>query len=203
MVPALHPAAVLRGWSERPVFIADVMKAKEESRRRDVKRVEREVWIHPSLSDMDRFYNEHISPLATGGEPLSFDIETDMVSQITCIGFAPNDRLAIVVPFTDQNMTSGSYWRNEADEVAAWMWVKKILEDPRITKLAQNCTYDITWLARIMGIHTRGIVEDTMHMHHALQPEMRKDLGMLASLYTNERPWKTMVKFHKSNKRDK
>jgi len=202
VVPALHPDAVVRGWSGRPVFIADLIKAQAESNTRTIKRIEREVWIEPQLADIEKFYNEMVEPMQGSTTPLSFDIETDMVSQITCIGFSPNDNVSFVIPFCDKNMDSGSYWSSAESEAVAWGWVKKILEDPTIPKLAQNCTYDITWLARIMGIYVRGNVEDTMHMHHALQPEMRKDLGMLASLYTNERPWKTMVKFHKSNKRD-
>jgi hypothetical protein len=32
--------------------------------------------------------------------------------------------------------------------------------------------------------------DDTMLLHHALYPEMQKDLGFLGSIYTNEASWK-------------
>jgi DNA polymerase I-like protein with 3'-5' exonuclease and polymerase domains len=42
------------------------------------------------------------------------------------------------------------------------------------------------------GIKVRGRVDDTMLMHHALQPELSKDLGTLGSLYINVPEWKSM-----------
>ena len=38
----------------------------------------------------------------------------------------------------------------------------------------------------------RNYADDTMLMHHALQPESNKGLGFLGSVYTNHSSWKTM-----------
>ena len=43
--------------------------------------------------------------------PLSFDIETNG-GFITCIGFAPSDSVAIVVPFKDTRKRKQNYWEN-------------------------------------------------------------------------------------------
>ena len=45
-----------------------------------------------------------------------------------------------------------------------------------------------------MGLRTYGASEDTMLLHHALQPESLKSLGFLGSVYTDEGSWKGMRK---------
>jgi hypothetical protein len=45
-----------------------------------------------------------------------------------------------------------------------------------------------------MGIPLTQWTDDTMLMHHALQIEMKKSLGFLASIYSDELAWKFMVK---------
>ena len=37
-----------------------------------------------------------------------------------------------------------------------------------------------------------NFVDDTMLLHHALQPESEKSLAFLGSLYTDESAWKLM-----------
>ncbi len=63
-------------------------------------------------------------------------------------------------------------------------------DDASIPKLFQNGLYDIAFLYRSMGIKVMGASEETMLAHHALQPEMIKDLGFLGSVYTDEGAWK-------------
>jgi hypothetical protein len=53
-----------------------------------------------------------------------------------------------------------------------------------------------------MGIRVMGAAEDTMLAHHALQPEMIKDLGFLGSVYTDEGAWKHLGKRAKTIKGD-
>ena len=94
-----------------------------------------------------------------------------------------------------------NYWsRDEEDK--AWAWVKDLLEDTNLVKVAQNQTYDVSWLAYKQNIKVSGLIHDTMHAQHALQPEMEKGLGFLGSIYTNESAWKTLAKFSKSTKAD-
>ena len=53
-----------------------------------------------------------------------------------------------------------------------------------------------------MGIACRGAAEDTMLLHHALQPEMEKGLAFLGSVYTDEATWKFMSKVDTLKKED-
>ena len=72
----------------------------------------------------------------------------------------------------------------------------------RPAKLFQNGLYDIAFLWRAYGIKVMNASEDTMLLHHALQPEALKGLGFLGSVYTDEGAWKQMREKVATIKRD-
>jgi uracil-DNA glycosylase len=198
LLPTYHPAAILRQWDNRPTVIFDLAKARREAEFPDIRRPACEIWIEPTLEDIERFINEFI----IGCSILSVDIETTG-SRITCIGFAPTPQCAIVIPFDDSRSKNGSYWPTNAVEAAVWRLVKRVLVDGSIPKLFQNGLYDIAFLWRSYGIGVRGCAHDTMLLHHALQPESLKGLGYLGSIYTDHGPWKTERKVNETIGRDK
>jgi len=187
VLPTYHPAAVLRQWELRPTVIMDFFKAKREATYPEVRRLERTIWIQPTIEDLYDFKRTQIEGCAR----LAVDIET-AGNQITCIGFAPNPRVAIVVPFVDGRRLGKNFWGNASSERAAWKFVKDILVDRSISKVFQNGLYDIAFIWRATGIKTYGAEHDTMLLHHALQPEALKGLGYLGSVYTDEGNWKQM-----------
>lgn len=186
VLPTYHPAAVLREWSLRPVTVLDLAKARRESEFPEVRLPRRTVFIEPGLEDLRWFYETHIKDC----QSLSFDIETSG-NQITCIGFAPNSTHSLVVPFVDSRRSGSSYWPDERSEREAWRFVKFVLSIPQ-PKIAQNGLYDINFLWVGYGIPVTNAGEDTMLLHHALQPESQKGLGFLGSVYTNEQSWKLL-----------
>jgi len=200
VMPTFSPSAVIRNFDFRPIVLADIKKAVEESNTPEIKIKERELWIEPTIEDLQSFEESYIKE-NNEDEPLSFDIETAN-GFITCIGFAPNDSTALVIPFKDKRNVLQNYWTDVTHEQQAWAWIKRILENEKITKVAQNQTYDVSWLQYKHNIKVAGTIHDTMHAQHALQPEQQKGLGFLGSIYTNEGAWKTMAKFSKSTKRD-
>lgn len=196
-IGAYHPAAVLRQWELRPTTIMDLVKAQRESLFPDIRRPNCEIWIEPSIEDIERF----ISSYVTNCDLLSVDIETSG-TRITCIGFAPRSDLAIVIPFDDSRTKTGCYWDTAESERQCWQIVRRVLEDANIKKLFQNSLYDVGFLARSYGILVKGCAEDTMLAHHALQPESLKGLGYLGSIYTDHGSWKHMRKKNETIKRD-
>ena len=188
VLPTIHPAVLFKGaeaWAYRPLIILDLRKARRESEYPEIRRPERTVYIEPSLSDLEQFYQEHLM----NATEITFDIETN-ADAITCIGFAPNERVALVVPFSDPRSPNGSYWQSLDEEVAAWEFVRNVLALP-CPKSAQNGLYDVTFLWKA-GIPVNNFEDDTMLLHHALQPEAEKGLGFLGSVYTDEASWKMM-----------
>lgn len=181
-----HPAAVIRQFELRPTTIADLGKCRHENEFPEVRRPRCEIWIEPSIEDIERFTEDYIK----GCEILSVDIETSG-SQVTCIGFAPRADLALVIPIHDSRSKTGSYWPTAEAERRCWNCIRRILEDASIPKLFQNGTYDVAFLWRSYRIKTFGAAEDSMLLHHALQPESLKGLGYLGSIYTDFGPWKS------------
>ena len=193
VLPTYHPAAVLRDWSIRSVVVADLMKAARQAKFPEIRRPSRKIWLEPDLRDIEYFYHKHWIPATKG----KYDIETAGQTQITCVGFAPSNNLAIVIPFVDNRKPDGSYWPNPHQEKLAWEWVGRFLqheENPYLELGGQNTLYDINWLWTKVGITPRNYVSDTMLKHHAYSPEHEKGLGFLGSIYTDEPAWKLMRK---------
>lgn len=189
LLPTYHPAGVLRQWELRPTAIADLMKARREMEFPEIRRPEREIWIEPDLSDIERFIDVHIRNCHL----LSVDIET-AGQRITCIGFAPSPAVALVVPFDDERTKGGSYWATRELESKCWALIRGVLLDPSVPKLFHNGLYDIAFLWRSMRIKVMNAAEDSMLLNHSLQPESLKGLGYLGSIYSDQESWKGMRK---------
>ncbi len=186
VLPTYHPTAIIRDYSLRPVVIADLIKARREAEFPEIRRPHREIWTAPSIEDLDKFEQLCYSDCSE----LSIDIETKG-EMITCVGFAPRPDIALVVPFYDPTKPDGNYWTTETEERYAWKKVKEWCAlDKRM--VFQNGMYDIHLLWRVMGITVPHAADDTMLLHHALQLELKKGLGFLGSIYTNEASWKFM-----------
>lgn len=179
------PEQVMRQWPLRPIVIADLEKAKHESTSREITRPSRRIWIEPSIADIEQFYKSHILPATS----LSCDIET-AGGTITEIGYAPSAELALVIPFLSRRHTDGNYWRTFAEEKRAWDIVRLINTTKPL--FGQNFQYDMQYLWKTVGIPAPLFCDDTMLLHHTLQPEMQKGLGFLGSIYTSESAWKFM-----------
>ena len=187
VIPTLHPINVLKDFAQRPILFADLCKAGRESRFAEIRYPKKEIWINPSLTDCWEFYNRHI---INSVHPLSVDIECNH-SQVTCIGFAPDPLHALVVPFSDSRKPNNCYWPTLDAEQQAWSFVRAVCGNPK-PKLLHNGIFDSVFLAKTQKVLVRNMAEDTMLMHHALQPELKKGLGFLASLHLDRAAWKSM-----------
>jgi uracil-DNA glycosylase len=189
VLPTFHPAAVLRQYSDRVIAIADLEKCHVESASPDVRFDNTELWLDPTLADLDLFDRLHMRSAVV----CATDVETRR-GQITCISFSPtNADASLCVPFWVDG-PSPNYWPSDADEVRAWAMVRHWLERRDLTKVMQNGLYDIQYMLR-HGIQPMSCTEDTMLAHHSLYSELRKGLGFLGSVYANTPSWKTMRTF--------
>lgn len=185
VLPTYNPSGILRQWDQRHVTVLDLMKARRESEYPEIRRPSREVWLYPTLEDVEGFLREHCSTAAH----VAVDIES-IGDQITCIGFAPSPGLALVVPFWNPS-GGGNYWNASEDECKAWRLIRAFLSSD-VPKTFQNGLYDVRFLWQQYHMPVFGWRDDTMLIHHALYPESEKGLGFLGSVYTNEPSWKLM-----------
>lgn len=205
VLPTYHPAAVLREYSLYPIVFADLTKARRESSFREVRRPRREVWINPTIEDLYEFERRYITPynlVRRGDGPsegthswselpaLSIDVET-MGDRITCFGVSPSKSTSLVIPFILKGDRPSPYWKTLDEEIEAVKFMRHICALPN-PKRGQNFLYDIRFLWEKYGIPIINFQDDSMLLHHSLQPEMEKGLGFLGSVYTDEASWKFM-----------
>lgn len=200
VLPIMHPRAILSEIKQEPILLLDLLKAKREAAFADVRRPQRFIHLHPTIEDLETFWNDYIVP----SKNLSMDIETK-TPLITCVGIAPSPDRALVVPFYDAEKPGGNYWATAREEKIAWHFIARCLNTPEIKVFGHNFSYDAQYLWGKMGIPVSSWTNDTMVMHHSLQIEMRKGLGFLASIYSEELAWKFMHKRRvadRSNKKE-
>jgi len=183
VIPTWAAGSVIKQWELRPIVFMDMAKALRHADSPTLSRPVSYIHVEPSLQDIEDFYERYIVPAPF----VASDIETKG-GTITEISFAVSPKRALVIPFWHRGRAN--YWTNPRDERAAWEWVRRILaEKPSI---GQNFQYDMQYLWRTMGIPIPKFAGDTMLLHHSLQPEMKKGLGFLASVYTDRPQWKDM-----------
>lgn len=197
ILPVYSPKQVVANWSMRPVLLADLEKAARECMFPEIRRPQRFIHIDPTLEEMEDFLNQYIIP----SPYLSSDIETKG-TVITCVGFSPSPERALVVPFYSKSAPGNNYWRTPREEKLAWNFVRRVLSLGKAV-CGQNYQYDMQYEWREMGIPNPDFSDDTMLLHHVLQPELRKGLGFLASVYTDEIAWKGMHKVSSTDKTKK
>lgn len=188
LLPTYSPGRILAQWSNRVVALVDLQKAKREMAFREVKKPARSFWIDPSIEDLYLFQEIHMNPATE----ISIDIEC-LGGFISMIGISPDPSVSLVVPFVDTRQPDLSYWRTHAEEVLALRWIKTVLQS-KLVKITQNGLFDFQWIWKKFGFAPRGPYQDTMIRHHTMQPELKKGLGFLGSVYTNEASWKLMRK---------
>lgn len=185
VVPTYHPGAVIKQWDQRVIALADLEKAHVEARSPDFNFDNTELWIQPDLEDIREFDSLHME----GATICATDVETKR-GQITCVSFAPTPDISLVIPFWIDG-ENPNYWPDVETEAAAWGFVRRWIEDPKLVKVLQNGLYDVQYFIA-HGMKPRGFTEDTMLAHHSLYSELKKGLGFLGSIYSNSPSWKFM-----------
>lgn len=189
VLPVLHPRSIMAEVKQEPILLLDLMKAKRQSSFPEVVRPQRYLHLRPTLENLESFWQEFVEPSTS----LSIDIETK-TPLITCVGIAPSPERVLIVPFFDAEKPNGNYWATPREEKIAWQFVRRCLNTPGKRVFGHNFSYDTQYLWGKMGVPVSAWSDDTMVMHHALQIEMEKGLGFLASIYSEELAWKFMHK---------
>ena len=192
----IHPAAIARNWQLDSICKVDAKKLKRyidnptyDTEPRDLYLYRKHVRV--SLRTRQEINTPHSCEYflnflqdAKSHPVIAFDIET-YNETITVFGLATSPTRAISIPFTGQF--------SEYEEATLIKAVRDLLETP-IPKITQNGIYDATYLADQWGISIRGMVWDTMSMHHCIYAELPHSLAFQTSVYTDEPYFKQMAK---------
>lgn len=188
----LHPASILYQYSNLPIVWADLVKVRLFLEDALPPPLKRRLWIDPTLKEIEEVYERFSKRPAT--DECGVDIETaPSIAQITSISYSFADE-GIVIPIWDRyaiDPAKQNVWSVQ-DEVKVWRWIDRFAKLPHV-KVMQNGMYDAQYLMDApVDIRLANWTEDTAVMQHSYQPELKKDLGTLSSLYLNEPTWKNM-----------
>ena len=174
---SIHPSAVLREYMLRYPFIADLVRAKEQSLFPEIKRPKRKVNLPYSASHAVELIDE----ISASSSIVGFDIEV-VREELFCLAIASSPNSAAVIPFYNKQFMP--LWGQKM-EVAVLTALARLLANPKIVKVMQNAIFDTNFMLRKYGMITRNI-EDTMIAHKILLPDFPKGLDFMTAEYTEE-----------------
>jgi uracil-DNA glycosylase family 4 len=174
VIPIIHPASALRNYIFSHFIRFDLRRVLEESAYPDIRLPARELKINPTFYESISFIKESYEyPI------ISFDIEV-VNEEISCISIAHTPYKVISIPF----YANGQDVFNPDQEGIIWRELGALLENPDITKVGHNITFDSTFIFIKYGIVTRNM-KDTM-VYSICYPDFPKGLDLVTSICTKE-----------------
>ena len=181
VIPMHHPAFILREWSERPIGVFCLERAREEylycQRHGSLQPLpERLLRVQPDYPTVFEYLKSCLEPV-----PLRVSIDIEMLGQYPytiAIARSPSDACAFsLVDYPDRELAK------------IWILLKEVLRT--CPQIGQNYIgFDCTWLEYLGLDPDLSKVEDTMILHHILWPELPHSLQFLAMTHTREPYWK-------------
>lgn len=177
VIPVLHPAYLLRDWSEKDTNVFCFKRVKEEF---DYWRLngklqplpERELIVFPPSDTVLTYLDDCIQ----SNNHISVDIELLKRRVPNILSFAKSSKSAI----------SFSFWDYPDGVLSAiWRRMDTIFSKKRI--IGQNYTsFDAHWLYRLGFNVSCELVDDTRIRHNVLWPELSHKLQFMVMQYTRE-----------------
>jgi len=183
VIPTIHPAAILREWSFRPLVLNDLRRAKRHTQSREYKKPQWQFTVAPSYQDACLVLYSILNALnadATNWDCwLDLDVET-CLNYIESIGLSWTRTEAICIPlFTGS--PANHYWPAE-QEAHLLQLIYQITTHKRVKIRWHNGLYDAQLIHRNWHFIPRG-AQDTMISQHSAFAALQKALYFVASMY--------------------
>ena len=184
VIPTIHPAAVLREWSQRAVVLNDLRRVKRHMTSRTYDN--RPDWNFIVRPSFDRAWNVLQSlqdklDHNTNETWIDFDIETRS-GHIACVGLSWSKLDAICIPLMTTSSREGYF---SAAEEAQIVWkLYQVLTHKRVKVRWQNGLFDAQYVYRHWHFIPRG-AQDTMISQHSVFAALPKSLAFIASMYSD------------------
>lgn len=180
-IPTLHPAYILRSWSDRVLVVNDLKRVKDHYLSREYDAPKWNFIIRPSFETVVDKLNWLIAAIESGSlEWIDFDFETKH-GHIDCAGISWSRLDALCIPFMSAKDKDG-YWLID-EEAAIVHLLYRLLTHPKVKVRGQNMLYDAQYSFRWWHFIPR-VVQDTMIAHHVCFAGLKKSLDFQASMYT-------------------
>lgn len=184
LIPIIHPAAIMRQWSQRAVSVHDLKTRVPKALRGDWRQYPPPVFYAPPT--FEQCVGKLRGWLEQAKQGVKFSLVSDIETNrgfITCAGFADSKNFAMCVPFVKLNPDRSfrSWWTLDQECQIVGLF-RRILRHPNISIIGQNFIYDTQYFQHWMGV-TPVCGFDTMLAQNVLFPGTEKRLDYLSSLY--------------------
>jgi len=164
VLPTYHPAAVLRDRKLYPIFDFDIRRGISDSSFPDLRLPEYNFVLNPQGLEREEWTEK-----LCNARKLAVDIEAVKDStQIICVGFALDEKTAVVFPYDHNNYEN----------------IDRVLRSAA-TKVFHFGTYDSIML-ELNGHEIKNYSRDTLVGLHTINPELPKSLAFATSIYTRQ-----------------
>lgn len=202
VIPCLHPAAILRNYTQRYITIHDLRRAKREldTNGRRIIEPSYNFQLRPSFDNVISQLSKLQSLVEAQITWIAADVETSR-RRTDCIGLAWSRFECLCIPFYAANGGWRPYWTiDEHTEIV--MRLMKLMTHPNCWIVGQNFPYDSQYIAREWGF-IPNLKWDTMTIHHSIFSLMPKSLDFQSSLYCDfHRYWKEDAKDEEGKRLD-
>ena len=183
LIPTIHPAAILREWSNRALVVADLRRAKREMVSREYSPPKWQFHVRPSFTDVSLFLYSLLNGLEAPATNWDYFIDVDIETRnnyMACLGLSFSRLEGVCIPFMCTENKEG-YWSLEEEAWIIWMCYK-ILTHPKVKIRWQNGLFDAQFIHKYWHFIPRH-AQDTMISQHSLFCALPKGLSFLASMY--------------------
>lgn len=177
--PTLHPAYILRQWSERVLVLTDLKRFTKEFAFTEVREPPWHFITRPTYSQVLTLLEILLERCRQGPTRIAVDLETK-VGHIACIGLCWSLHDAICIPLMCVENPMG-YWPLEQEQRIVVL-IRALLSHKNAAIIGQNFLFDSQYLAKHWGFVPKVAI-DTMLVQHVCYLGMKKSLDFIASLY--------------------
>lgn len=178
VIPVMHPAGVMRSWSDRWPTVEYLRRAAEEAKTTTIVLPKWNRIVRPSYGFTNAWLNQLEAKVKKEPTDIVVDLET-RARHIACIGLAWRKDEAICIPFMCLEDHTG-YW-SEEHEIKIVLQLRRILTHPNARVIGQNFLYDCQYIARWWHF-IPNVSFDTMIQWHTCFPGTPKGIHRIASL---------------------
>jgi uracil-DNA glycosylase len=185
VIPAYHPAFILRQWQHRRISVQDLRRARAASASPALPAVDWEFTIAPTYHQATDFLQGLLIRLEQGECPITLDIEGAQ-QRVLCLGLGVSAKQAICIPI----FYKGGFWFNAEQRFILNLLLFKVLHHKNVRVIGQNIGFDTQYVVNDFLVYPR-IHWDTMIAQNVLFPGTPKNLAYQASMYCSQyRYWK-------------
>lgn len=200
VIPSVHPSYALRygNFLYQYYILHDLIRILKDSTTPEMNLPYREYKITPCFDDCLEYLHQ-----CNQASYVSFDIELafptkSLVNEIGCISFSKDSKDAISIPF----IAGGKDYFTLEQEAIIWVEIARLLENPKVVKVAQYGFFDWTFIFERYGCRIQPTLEDTQVAQGILEPDFKRDLGFIASIHSREPYYKDESKFRRKEGTD-